>query len=394
MARKEASLVGTTAIVSRQGVRVGNIEQASQESIFAYSANYQPSSLPGEGIATTLPLEEGPFITPGKAQHPFFANLLPEGFRLEAIRHRRRLAAGDAFGLLLETGADTVGDIEVTANGKPSIPRETVRSFAEVSFQDWLELDLESPSAVAGVQPKLSAARLTFPVRLGGPSLIKLAPARFPGLIENEATILKMAQRCGIETVRNSVVQDRTGTKALLVARFDRTATGKRHVEDGCQLCNVYPESKYDLRMRDIVEAVRRVSMAPLLDTRRIFEQYLFGWIVGNNDLHAKNFSVVADTNGGLTLSPAYDIVSIFPYPGQTTRMALKMGSKDDAFTRADFQNFFSRYGLTERIINSSVDRIVGKITQSMDIWDEFLMDEKVTAKMKLKCQKHLDRLS
>ena len=74
--------------------------------------------------------------------------------------------------------------------------------------------------------------------------------------------------------------------------------------------------------------------------------------------------------------------------------MALKMGSKDDAFTRASFLNFFSRYGLTERIINSSVDRIVGKISQSMDIWDEFQLDDKLTAKMKAKCQNHLDRLA
>lgn len=64
-------------------------------------------------ISPTLPLRTLPFESDGL--HPFFDNLLPEGFLDEASRRGTHVAEHDRFGLLLHVGADTIGAVEVTA---------------------------------------------------------------------------------------------------------------------------------------------------------------------------------------------------------------------------------------------------------------------------------------
>ena len=45
--------------------------------------------------------------------HPYFENLLPEGWLLELATKKLKIAKDDAFGLLLATCADCVGAVEI-----------------------------------------------------------------------------------------------------------------------------------------------------------------------------------------------------------------------------------------------------------------------------------------
>ena len=62
-------------------------------------------------ISLTLPLREEPY--PHRTLHPFFENLLPEGWLLQLATQKLKISKDDAFGLLLATCADCVGAIEV-----------------------------------------------------------------------------------------------------------------------------------------------------------------------------------------------------------------------------------------------------------------------------------------
>jgi len=97
-------------IVSLDGTRAGIIEETPQGSRFTYdkSSLARPHALP---ISPTLPLQTEPYTSPGL--HPFFENLLPEGWLLDQTCRELGLDPADAFGVMLATCADCAGAVEI-----------------------------------------------------------------------------------------------------------------------------------------------------------------------------------------------------------------------------------------------------------------------------------------
>jgi serine/threonine-protein kinase HipA len=92
------------------GELVGVIEELEGEVSFKYSREWleREDAVP---ISVTLPLRGEPYIS--KGLHPFFENLLPEGWLLEISSKALKISKDDTFGLLLATCGDCVGAVEV-----------------------------------------------------------------------------------------------------------------------------------------------------------------------------------------------------------------------------------------------------------------------------------------
>ncbi|HET7752879.1 MAG TPA: HipA N-terminal domain-containing protein [Anaeromyxobacteraceae bacterium] len=103
-------------IVSIDGARVGTIEEHENGVRFTYDAAWvaNPDRLP---VSLTLPVRPEPYDSPGL--HPFFENLLPEGWLLELSTAKLKISKDDAFGLLLATCADCVGAVEIRPATEP-----------------------------------------------------------------------------------------------------------------------------------------------------------------------------------------------------------------------------------------------------------------------------------
>ncbi len=100
--------------VKLAGEPVGTIAETGGEVTFTYA----PEWLRREGarpVSLTLPLREEPYVTNGL--HPFFANLLPEGWLLEVSSKKLKISKDDAFGLLLATCSDCIGAVEIEPLG-------------------------------------------------------------------------------------------------------------------------------------------------------------------------------------------------------------------------------------------------------------------------------------
>jgi serine/threonine-protein kinase HipA len=97
-------------IVSLNGTRAGLIEETPQGSRFTYDQSYLalPGALP---ISPTLPLQPEPY--PSSGLHPFFENLLPEGWLLDQTCRKLALDPADAFGVMLATCRDCAGAVEI-----------------------------------------------------------------------------------------------------------------------------------------------------------------------------------------------------------------------------------------------------------------------------------------
>lgn len=98
------------AIVRLDGQRVGTLTERGKEVTFAYDAEWlaRRDAVP---VSLTLPLREKPYVSEGL--HPFFENLLPEGWLLELATKKLKISKDDAFGLLAATCADCIGAVEI-----------------------------------------------------------------------------------------------------------------------------------------------------------------------------------------------------------------------------------------------------------------------------------------
>ncbi len=92
------------------GTFTGHIEETDTGSRFTYDPAYlqRPGAI---AISPTLPLRAEPHESSGL--HPFFENLLPEGWLLDLTCRKLGIDRGDAFGLLLATCADCAGAVEI-----------------------------------------------------------------------------------------------------------------------------------------------------------------------------------------------------------------------------------------------------------------------------------------
>lgn len=99
-----------TGRVLLSGQPVGIIQEADDTIIFAYSQDWlaRKDRMP---ISLTLPLRPEPYVSQGL--HPFFENLLPEGWLLEVSSKKLKISKNDPFGLLLATCGDCVGAVEI-----------------------------------------------------------------------------------------------------------------------------------------------------------------------------------------------------------------------------------------------------------------------------------------
>ncbi|MGW5384411.1 type II toxin-antitoxin system HipA family toxin [Nocardia sp. NPDC003963] len=318
---------------------------------FRYLRDYLSDG--GRPVATTLPLTDDAVRTHGGSLPAYFAGLLPEGHRLSVLRRAVKTGLDDELTLLLAVGVDAPGDIQVIPRGEPLAEVAALVDGDRPEDLDFKTLvDKVDPHALPGVQQKASASMISTPLAAGfGRFILKLSQAEFPYLIENEAIHLEAARSLNIPVAAAQLITDRTGTAGLLVKRFDRLeADGvwKRSAfEDATQVMGLPPSEKYRADAVEVVAALASVTHAPRVAVRNLYLQFLFAWLAGNGDLHAKNLGILEDRNGRWSIAPVYDIPSTLVYDDDS--MALPIAGRTRKLKARDWKGFASEIGLPER---------------------------------------------
>lgn len=294
---------------------------------------------------------------------PFFSNLLPEGHLRKYLAQRAGVNPEREFHLLWALGQDLPGAISVTPAEGGALPPVHNDTPDEGPRDNALRFSL------AGVQLKFSAAMnvaggLTIPASgVGGGWIVKLPSPEFDAVPENEFSMMTLAKRVGIDVpaidlIDLSAIQNlpagisRLGTHAFVIERFDRTPDGRAvHIEDFAQVFGVYPEDKYkSARMRNIAQVLAAEGMQA--DIVELVRRIVFNALIGNGDMHLKNWSLIYRDQRTAAIAPAYDFVSTVPYiPGDP--MALKL-SRTREFTAVDadeLSHFAAKSALPERLV-------------------------------------------
>lgn len=290
--------------------------------------------------------------------HPFFENLGPEGWLRQQQARSARIQQQDDFGLLLRYGADCIGAIGIRPHEGDDPPAEITEATANPG------------RTLSGVQRKLLVVRAddgTYaPAGPGGPApyIAKFNSERHADLVRNELLSLRW---CLAVLGRTEVTEFTTASVAvvdegaLIVTRFDRTTDGaKLRLEDFAQiLCKPRGRDylgKYDASYEEAARVIAEHSSRPEIDRLRFFRRLIVCALVGNCDAHLQNFSLL-ETDTGLRLSPAYDIVNTALYDqlDQVFGLAITGEKRQlDTLNRRLFEEFGQSIGIPRGAIQTA----------------------------------------
>ena len=240
---------------------------------------------------------------------------------------------------------------------------------------------------VPGVQPKLSLGwikkelenghqgRLTIMDALEGNYILKPQNIQYPQMPENEHLSMKLAALFKIDIVPVNMIRLTSGELCYITKRIDRNSDGsKNHMVDFLQILEL--EDKYKGTMETLGKTIGELSANTLLDKLRFFELTLFNFIIGNNDMHLKNFSLWL-TDIGWVLSPAYDLLNVkIILPKDRDETALLLGGKKKNLNMGYFNRFGEVLELNEKQISAVYKKLhtwLPKAIQLIDI--SFLND-------------------
>ena len=340
--------------VKLRGRRIGVINRISGDrSLFSFDQDYiddtnRPTlslSLKGQAGGLVIPTRAVVALLP-----PFFSNLLPEGHLREYLATRAGVNEKHEFFLLDALGADLPGAVTAKAINQygETIALEVHTGKPEDTAQNALRFSL------AGVQFKFSAileasGGLSIPGEgLGGSWVVKLPSSRFPSVPENEYAMLALARAVGIEMPETKLIDTHSiqglpadsgalEGKTLAVRRFDRAENGEAiHMEDFAQVFGLYPRDKYKHRSYANIASVLWVETGEA-GAYEFFKRLVFSVLIGNGDMHLKNWSLLYPDGRTPVLSPAYDFVATFPYIPNDS-LALSLGDSRSLSTIAPDQ--------------------------------------------------------
>jgi len=274
------------------------------------------------------------------------------------------------------------------------------------SFDQMSELAknvIERSIAVPGVQPKLSMSlinetnelahgRLTIVGALGGNYIFKPPSNDFPEMPANEHLTMRIAASFGIQTVPSSLIRLQSGELSYITKRIDRVAGGeKKHMLDMFQITEAY--DKYKSSSEKIGKALGNYSTNTMLDKLFFFELTIFSFLMGNNDMHLKNFSMI-ETAIGWSLAPAYDLLNAaIVNPEDKEEMALTLNGRKNKLEKIDFETLGDNLGLTAKQITSVFRRFYKLKSKAINWIDTSFLSNKMKTLYKEKMEERYNRI-
>lgn len=247
---------------------------------------------------------------------------------------------------------------------------------------------------VPGVQPKLSLGwlkdalknghngRLTIMDALEGQFILKPQNAEFSQMPENEHLTMKLAELFKIQTVPSNMIRLTSGELCFITKRIDRNADGtKNHMIDFLQILEL--DDKYKGTMETLGKTIGELSANTLMDKLRFFEATVFNYIVGNNDMHLKNYSIFL-SEVGWVLAPFYDFINVkLILPEDKEDIALLLGGKKRNFNKAYFNRFGEVLKLNEKQIEAVYKRLKKWQPAAFQLIDDSFLDDAAKSEYK-----------
>ncbi|MFS3127435.1 HipA domain-containing protein [Nocardioides sp. Bht2] len=322
-----------------RGRRIAVLDEPSR---YRYRLTFAPEAIERFGVGSrvlslSLPIGADPLV-----DHPhdptkrpvaaFLEGLLPEGNLRAQLAAHVKVAVVDKMALLDHVGAECAGAVQFLRTGHvpgegtvTPLSRDEVTTLVESLPTSSAPDGTHLHASLAGIQDKLLLTRVDdgwgWPSD-GAPSshLIKPEPLStpVPHLVHAEHWALEVAARVGLPAAQ-STLQVFGSRTAIVVRRYDRAPDGRRaHQEDFCQALGLDPSAKYELqtnagnsRLRQLAALAAPRAASPDSFRRTLLQAVCFNALIGNADAHSKNYSLMIEETGEVSLAPLYDVAPV-----------------------------------------------------------------------------------
>jgi serine/threonine-protein kinase HipA len=364
----------------------------SSRLLFDYAESWlsNPDAMP---LSHSLPLRKEPFNE--KECAGYFNGILPESDPRARIAKNLGISPRNDFSMLERIGGECAGAVTLLPAGA-ALPEhnDQYQKYPDEKLAELLTALPRRPMlagqdgfrmSLAGAQEKIAVKvdgeQISVPMD-GAPSTHILKPDNkdYPGLVFNELLCMNLAKAANLP-VANAEARSVQSLDFLLVERYDRrlieNTEGQKtyeriHQEDFCQALGITSIRKYQSEggpsFKDCFELIRKVSSIPTVDLKRLLEAAIFNYLIGNNDAHGKNFSLIYPEKGITRLAPLYDLVCTVYYPDLSKKMGMKIGGEYDSekITPRHFDKFSDATQLAKPLVKKSISEVAENILKAL----------------------------
>lgn len=379
--------------VRLHGEEIGILRLVNGKMEFTYS---EKAKAP---ISLSLPLQKEPFKE--KACRAFFGGLLPENPNMrELLAKKYNINISDDFKLLKAIGHDCAGAISFHELNEIINDKKVYRLTGSLLSNEELKKLIEDLPyrpymgkrlSLAGAQEKAAICIYEGKFLLPDDNvptthILKTALPNYIQSIQNEYICMRAAKEVGLN-VANVEIHKINGLEFLLIERFDRlkyfgddilgndpTPYYERILqEDFAQALGIQSRDKYSVTFKDCLKVLNQ-TQSPVLAKSSFIKQVIFNYLIGNTDAHGKNFSICWHF-GGLTLTPAYDLLCSSIYDCEQ-RIAMKIGKAKfyADVTERDWELFAEDLDVSSKVVFAELERqkkilpeIIKKLAQELD---------------------------
>ena len=344
----------------------GHLMRAQDEYIFEYEESYFTSKLTVP-ISLTLPKTQRSHQKAGRL-HPFFEGLLHEGWlRQHTYQHDLE---HDELAMLAARARESIGAIEILRENDTYHPLDYIKLYddypcderpiaavqrthcylcrkplsapgkngnyhedcAHIIFghEKPPRLDITSKeldqraihSASSGIAIPGMQKKYGFYYSPGESFFILKPPVYYQGKLlpfipEIEHAWMRSADELGVPAALSGIIELKDRKLAYVTRRFDRGHKGQRLVmEDFAQLLGKTgndEQEKFRGSIEDVAASLKKFARPSWPAIQRLFKATVLNLLMGNNDAHLKNFSLIAmQARKGITqytLAPLYDFL-------------------------------------------------------------------------------------
>lgn len=328
----------------------------------------------------------------GRRLPPFIAALLPEGWGANVNGAKTESD-------ILESGVRYLSNLCVTNNPDTlkQVPKDSLIGRLQNNVKNGVfngkqkgvpTFDEEFESNLARIwnskmAPKISGVQIKIPMTLDVKgNLFPAVDTPFTHILKISGTggyealgglewfCLELTRGAGVPVSDNALVFSDNGVPpSLLSERWDIQSNprDKRTLisEDLCSALGFSPENKYDASLEDVANQVAKFSTDAESDLNILLRQTIASWLMGNGDMHMKNFCLLKsaapmlDHFESVRLSPAYDMLSTRVLPMMANdSMALPMNGKNDNLTVDDFIQFGRKIGMNASQVQDIISNV------------------------------------
>lgn len=267
--------------------------------------------------------------------------------------------------------------------------------LSEEKLEELASMTVNKGLTVPGVQKKLSLhlsddieARLTI-VDYPTGYILKPQTAEYVSLPEYEHLAMNLAETAGIQTVPHALMSV-GGQYVYITKRIDREIKKDSMklyaMEDFCQISNRLTQDKYKGSYESCGRIIKKYSIHPGLDLSELFLRTAFSFVIGNSDMHLKNFSLIENdpAERQFSLSKAYDILPVnMILPEDEEQLALTLNGKKKNIRKKDFFAFAQSLELPEKSAENMLKKLCKLKEKFLEQCDESYLSAEQKTDMK-----------